>query len=129
MHRNDVSGMSGGDVARIARMLKALGDPTRLRIFQFLQMCCDTVALAPDGTARPHSGAVVGDVCCSILGDRRITSTLSFHLHRLWEAGLITMERRGRYRVCAVNEEAVLELRRFLEFGEMPSRATCEEEA
>ena len=97
-----------------AEAFKALGDPTRLRIFNFLRTCCEPVALAEGGDVRPVDGVTVGDVCCSIAGPGKITSTMSFHLKELRNAGLITMERSGKFMICRVNPERVKELADYL---------------
>src|SRR6201995_4804695 len=99
-------------------MFKALGDPTRLRIFAFLRSCCCPVAVEETGAVRPVQGPTVGEVCCSVTGVDRITSTLSHHLKELRQAGLITMERRGKNMLCGVNQDAVVRLAGFL--GEPP---------
>jgi ArsR family transcriptional regulator len=91
-------------------MFKALGDPTRLRIFTFLRGCCCPVALDEEGDVRPVTGPTVGEVCCSITGIDHVTSTLSHHLKELREAGLICMERRGKNILCAVRPEVTSEL-------------------
>lgn len=96
-----------------ARLFKALGDPTRLRIFEFLRECDGPVALDDSGEVRPVAGVTVGEVCCRVTGVEKITSTLSFHLKELCSAGLITMERRGKNRVCAVNPDAERHLEQF----------------
>ena len=97
---------------------KALGDPTRLRIFQFLRACCCPVAVEESGDVRPVVGPTVGEVCCSVTGAGQITSTVSRHLRELKLAGLITIERRGKNMVCGVNRRAVAELAAF--FGDEP---------
>lgn len=102
------------DVARRALMFKALGEPTRLRIFEFLRACCCPVAVEDSGDVRPVDGPTVGEVCCRITGADRITSTISEHLKELREAGLITIERRGRNMVCGVNRESARELSTYL---------------
>jgi ArsR family transcriptional regulator len=99
----------------IAAMFKALGDPTRLRIFQFLRTCCCPVAVEETGAVRPIEGPTVGEVCCSVTGEERITSTVSHHLKELRLAGLITMERRGKNMICGVNRDAVARLAGFLD--------------
>jgi ArsR family transcriptional regulator, arsenate/arsenite/antimonite-responsive transcriptional repressor len=66
----------------MARMFKALGDPTRLRLLS-------RITSAPDG-----------EVCvCDITGDDfNVTGpTISHHLKILREAGLINGERRGTW--------------------------------
>lgn len=86
-------------------MLKALGDPTRLKIFEFLCACCCPVAVEKSGEVRPVIGPTVGEVCCTVTGADRITSTISHHLKELRLAGLITVERRGKNMICGVNRE------------------------
>jgi ArsR family transcriptional regulator len=75
----------------LARMFKALGDPTRLRLLS-------RITSAPDG-----------EICvCDLTGDDFDVSgpTISHHLKTLREAGLIEGERRGTwvyYRPVAAN--------------------------
>ncbi len=95
-------------------MFKALGDPTRLRIFEFLADCCCPVAVEETGDVRPVAGPTVGEVCCQVTGADKITSSISFHLKELRLAGLITMERRGKNMICGVNQEAVARLAAYL---------------
>lgn len=94
-------------------MFKALGDPTRLRIFQFLRDCCCTVAVGEEGEVRPVEGPTVGEVCCQVTGADKITSTISFHLKELRNAGLIRMEKRGKNMICGVDEGAIERLAAF----------------
>jgi ArsR family transcriptional regulator len=102
-----------------AAMFKALGEPTRLRIFHFLRACCRPVAVDDDsGDVRPVNGPTVGEVCCHVTGNERVTSTISEHLKELRTAGLILTERRGKHFICAVNPAAVVALAEF--FGEAP---------
>lgn len=96
-------------------MFKALGDPTRLRIFQFLRECCGTVAVDDAGEVRPVEGPTVGEVCCQVTGADKITSTVSFHLKELRNAGLIQMEKRGKNMICGVDRETVKRLAGFFE--------------
>jgi ArsR family transcriptional regulator len=100
-------------------MFKALGDPTRLRIFDYLRCCPITV----DEEGKELQGPTVTDVCCSVLGSDKITSTLSFHLKELRQAGLITMERRGKNMVCGIDREALATLADY--FGESGSLECC----
>ncbi len=99
----------------LAAMFKALGDPTRLRIFEFLRAQCCPVAVEGDtGDVRPVAGPTVGEVCCNVTGATTITSTVSFHLKELRQAGLIKMERRGKNMICGVNRDAVVRLAGYL---------------
>jgi ArsR family transcriptional regulator len=116
------------DLGRSAAMFRALGDPTRLRIFAFLRRCCCVIALEESGDARPVDGATVGEICCRVTGAERITSTLSHHLKQLRLAGLITTRRRGQQILCRVNPEAVEALAAFLNDreGEDKTDGCCE---
>ncbi len=97
-----------------AGMFKALGDPTRLRIFEFLCQQCCPVAVEENGDVRPVLGPTVGAVCCHVTGADRINSTISFHLKELRLAGLITVDRHGKNMICGVNRDAVASLASYL---------------
>ncbi len=107
---------------------KALGDPTRLHIFEFLCACCCPVAVEETGDVRLVAGPTVGEVCCRVLGTDKITSSVSFHLKELRLAGLITMERRGKNIICGINREAVAHLGTYFSrsLTETPSGDCCE---
>ena len=94
----------------IAAMFKALGDPTRLRIFEFLRDQCCPVAVEETGDVRPVLGPTIGEVCCQVTGAERITSVVSFHMKELRLAGLVTVERRVKNMICGINEDAVAAL-------------------
>jgi len=98
----------------VAAMFKALGDPTRLHIFEFLRSCCCPVAVEETGDVRPVVGPTVGEVCCHVTGAEQINSKISHHLKELRLAGLITVERRGKNMICGVNREAVAALASYL---------------
>src|SRR6478672_101297 len=109
-----------------AAMFKALGDPTRLHIFEFLRSCCCPVAVGETGDVRPVSGPTVGEVCCHVTGADQINSRISHHLKELRLAGLITVERRGKNMVCGVNQEAVKALAIYFgSEGSDPTGSTC----
>ena len=99
----------------VAAMFKALGDSTRLHIFAFLRSCHGPVAVEDTGEVRPVVGPTVGEVCCHVTGAEQINSKISHHLKELRLAGLITIERRGKNRVCGVNREAVALLAAYLD--------------
>lgn len=113
----------------MAAMFKSLGDPTRLHIFEFLQaQCCPVAVEADTGEVRPVAGPTVGEICCHIIGDPTVTSTISFHLKELRQAGLITMERQGRHMICGVNRDAAAKLAAFLAASATPLKSSgcCE---
>ncbi len=98
----------------VSAMFKALGDPTRLHILAFLRSCCGPVAVEDTGDVRPVVGPTVGEVCCHVTGAEQINSKISHHLKELRLAGLITIEQRGKNRICGVNREAVAVLASYL---------------
>jgi len=112
------------DPSQAATMFKALGDPTRLQIFEFLRQCCCPVAIGNEGQVSRTTGPTAGEVCCSVTGISKINSKISFHLKELRNAGLITMERQGKNMVCGINPFAVNALTAYLS-----SSAASEEEA
>lgn len=99
----------------LALMFKALGDPTRLGIFQMLRRCAGEqpgVEVGESGELRPAGSLSVGEVCCRLGGS---ASTISHHLKELRLAGLIRVEKRGRWIYCRVNPEALARIRAFVE--------------
>ncbi len=106
----------------ISRQLKALSDPTRLHIVEFLaRECCGKASVLEDGGV---IGATAGEVCCHVTGAEQITSTVSHHLHELAASGLIEMTRQGKAMVCTVNLNALQNLAGY--FGEM-AKGECSE--
>ncbi|GCB52277.1 helix-turn-helix transcriptional regulator [Streptomyces sp. NL15-2K] len=68
------------EAERSARMFKALGDPVRLRLFS---------------AVASHAG---GEACVCDISDVGVSQpTVSHHLKKLKEAGLLTSERRGTW--------------------------------
>ena len=95
------------------KAFKALSDPTRLHIVELLSsMCCGAAALDEEGGVE---GPTAGEVCCHITGAEKITSTVSHHLHELEEAGLITIERKGKRMLCALRPAAFEEISEYLQ--------------
>lgn len=71
-----------------AALFKALSDPTRLRLLRY-------VAASPQGTA----------CACHLPEALGISQpTLSHHMKKLVEAGLVTREQRGRWAHYAIDE-------------------------
>lgn len=73
------TGLSGEQAEEVAALLKALADPVRLRLYT-------RIASTPEQT------------CVCDLGEFGVSQpTVSHHLRKLREAGLITSERRGTW--------------------------------
>ncbi|MDA8437549.1 MAG: metalloregulator ArsR/SmtB family transcription factor [Propionibacterium sp.] len=90
--------MDTGPATVVADLLKALADPTRVRLVDYL-------AAVPGGT-----------VCaCHLPAQLGISQpTLSHHLKKLVDAGIITREQRGRWAHYTVRSEALGSLQKFL---------------
>lgn len=99
----------------LAFIFRALGDPTRLGIFEMLRCCAgeEGVEIGETGELRPAGSLSVGEVCCRLGGSM---STISHHLKELRLAGLIRMEKRGRWIFCSVNPSSLETIRAFSEF-------------
>lgn len=92
----------------LARVFKALGDPTRVRLLQYL-------AESESGTA----------CACHLPAALEISQpTLSFHMRKLHDAGLVDREKRGRWAHYTVRPQALEQVRGFLELpaGAAPGR-------
>ena len=93
--------IGAADARRVAGMFKAIADPTRLQLLSHVaaqgcaEVCaCDLAELT--GVGQP---------------------TVSHHMKRLVEAGLLTREQRGRWAHYSVVPEAFAELRGILDLG------------
>ena len=102
------------DSAQLAQTFKALGDPTRVRILDCLRCCPECDTFDDDGNIRQTTGATVGEICCTLFGDAEVGSRVSFHLKELRQAGLVQMERKGKFMVCSVRTETLQNLANYL---------------
>ena len=91
--------MKADDAKRLARMFKALGDPTRVRLLSMIaaqagaEACvCDLTE--PVGLSQP---------------------TVSHHMKQLVDAGLVTREQRGKWAYYALVPEALAMLSAVLD--------------
>lgn len=91
------------------KALRALADPTRFRIVEFLAgMCCGEASVDEQGGV--YERPTAGEVCCYLTGNEKITSTVSHHLHELESAGIISIERQGKRMLCTLRREALDDL-------------------
>jgi len=88
----------GQATARFARMLAAMGTEPRLRIVRLLL------------SAHPH-GMVVGEIAAEL---EMANSTLSHHLDKLRNEGLLTVQREGTYLRYTADTAGLEELLGFL---------------
>jgi DNA-binding transcriptional ArsR family regulator len=91
-------GVTPADVANYADMLAAMGSEARLRIMRLLL------------SAHPV-GMVVGDIGAEL---EVPPSTLSHHLDKLRNEGLVNVEREGTFLRCSANTRAIEDLLGFL---------------
>ncbi|RKE17093.1 helix-turn-helix transcriptional regulator [Streptomyces sp. TLI_171] len=92
--------LSGADAVRMAAMFKALGDPVRLRLFS---------------KVASHEG---GEACVCDIQDVGVSQpTVSHHLKKLREAGLLTSERRGTWVYYRVEPSALTALAALLDLN------------
>lgn len=94
----------------LSRVFKALGDPTRLAIFEMVRASCGTEALSARELANSVS-EIAGQFDVSL-------STVSHHLKELRNAGLVRCERRGQHVFCSIDPEALALLERFAKGGQ-----------
>jgi len=94
--------------ADLARVFKALGDPSRLAIYELVRKAADP--------AQGHSTGAIENSISQIASRFDLTlSTVSHHIKELRNAGLIRCERRGQSIYCSAEPEILEELRAFLE--------------
>ena len=86
---------------QMARTLKALADPTRLRLLSHIAaQGCESVC------------------ACDLLDVVDISQpTISHHLKKLVDAGLLTRDQRGKWAHYSVVHETFVDLRRFLDLA------------
>lgn len=83
--------LASDEAERLARVFKALGDPTRVMLLSLI------------------AGSDGGEACICDLTDPVGLSqgTVSHHMKLLTEAGLVAREQRGRWAYFSVNDEAL----------------------
>lgn len=93
------SPVTGGELdadqaQRLARMFKALGDPTRVRLLSLI-------------AAQPDREACICDLTEPVGLSQ---STVSHHMKQLVDAGLVTREQRGRWAYYRVVDDTLVAL-------------------
>jgi ArsR family transcriptional regulator len=97
----DTAGMSGEDAETTALVFKALADPHRVRIVNLLATAGEPVCV------------------CNLTPELELSQpTVSFHLKKLVQAGLIEREQRGVWAYYSVNREALGRLASVFEMKE-----------
>lgn len=93
----------------LAAVFKALADPTRVRLLQYL------------------AGSESGTACaCHLPSALEISQpTLSFHMRKLHEAGVVDRDKRGRWVHWTVRPEALELSRSFLDLQLGTSTGRC----
>ena len=92
--------MNAEEAERAARMFKALGDPVRLRLFS---------------AVASHEA---GEACVCDISDVGVSQpTVSHHLKKLREAGLLTSERRGTWVYYRVEPSVVAAMGQMLKIA------------
>lgn len=93
----------------LARVFKALADPTRVRLLRYL-------AESESGTA----------CACHLPTALEISQpTLSFHMRKLHDAGLVEREKRGRWVHYTVRPQALEQVRGFLDLQVETATGRC----
>lgn len=100
----DAPSLSTEDAAAAATLFKALADPARVRLVNLLatsdEPVCACELIRPLGLAQP---------------------TVSHHLKKLTQAGLLRREQRGVWAFYSLNREAVGQLASLVELTEVPA--------
>ncbi len=95
--------------ADLAEVFKALADPTRVRLLHYL-------AFSASGTA----------CACHLPEALGISQpTLSFHMKKLHDAGLVNREKRGRWVHYTVRSDGLARVREFLDLPADPGARCC----
>ena len=101
--------LDGDEAVALADVFKALADPTRVRLLRYL------------------ADSAGGTVCACHLPDALGISqpTLSFHMRKLHDAGLVERAQRGRWAHWSVNPTAIEPVRSFLGLAPAPAAPRC----
>lgn len=97
------------EAALLAATFKALADPTRVRLLRYL------------------AESAAGTACACHLPEALGISqpTLSFHMNKLHDAGLVSREKRGRWVHWTVRPESLAAAQAFLDLPASADAACC----
>lgn len=95
----------------LARIFRALGDPSRLAIFELVRDCCGDEAGHTPSDLRSSVSEIARQFDLSL-------STVSHHLKELRTAGLIRCERRGQHIFCSVDPDVLSVVGHFVRSAE-----------
>jgi ArsR family transcriptional regulator, arsenate/arsenite/antimonite-responsive transcriptional repressor len=99
----DASDLTDAEAAATARLFKTLGDPNRVRIVNRLVTSAEPVCV------------------CDMNRDLDVTQpTVSFHLKKLVETGLVVREQRGVWAFYSIDRGAAVRLRNVLKLDGRP---------
>lgn len=90
----------------IIKVAKALGDPTRLEIFEMLKNKNDNCSQDIDEWAC---------ICIFQKHFNMTQPTLTYHMKILEEAQLICSTKKGKYTLYTINKETILEVMKYFE--------------
>lgn len=101
--------LAATDADALSDVFKALADPTRIRLLRYLS--------ESDG----------GTACACHLPDALGISqpTLSFHLRKLHDAGLVARDQRGRWVHWTVRPESLTSVKAFLDLPAQAAPTCC----
>lgn len=102
------TGLTDDEAEATARLFRALGDPARVRILNLLLFSDEPVCV------------------CDLMPATGVSQpTVSFHLKKLLEAGLLRREERGTWAYYSVDEEAMARLRHVVDVRKRGSRGAA----
>jgi ArsR family transcriptional regulator len=83
------------DIKTFSRVFKALSNPNRLQIY------LEVLAHRDSGIEAPEAGCGIADLIIKLSVG---APTISHHVKELVDAGLVTVEKKGKFVSCHLNE-------------------------